>query len=133
MSSRSGAIFMNYANFNELFERRVSLSRNVLAKKSAEYSSDGEKLHNFKHAARARGKTPAQALDGMLMKHLCSVWDMIDGNVPITQYMIDEKIGDTINYLILLEAIFTEEVNTKAAVVALNNQFGNQDGDKIHS
>jgi len=99
---------MNHKKFTKLFERRVALSRDVLASKSAEYSTSDDKLFNFRQAARILDTTPAKALQGMFSKHLVSLFDLISGRTKPSQYLIDEKIGDCINYLILLEAIITE-------------------------
>jgi len=48
----------------------------------------------------------------MMVKHLVSVFDLIEGRIPTSQEMIDEKIGDMINYLILLEAVLKEKEPT---------------------
>lgn len=45
----------------------------------------------------------------MMMKHLVSVLDLIEGSLPATEHMINEKIGDAINYLILCEAVLKEK------------------------
>ena len=52
--------------------------------------------------------TPQKALAGMFMKHLVSVLDLIEGSLSPSEYMVNEKIGDAINYLILLEAVLKE-------------------------
>jgi hypothetical protein len=36
---------------------------------------------------------------------------MIDDPSKATEYMIDEKVGDAINYLVLLEASFKDRLN----------------------
>ena len=55
-------------------------------------------------------ETVAEALWGMNSKHIVSVIDMVEGKLPINERNINEKIGDSINYLILLEAIFRENL-----------------------
>lgn len=59
---------------------------------------------------RSFGGTPAQNLWGFLKKHLTSVLDLVDGSKPVTKAMVDEKVGDAINYLVLLEAVLLEDV-----------------------
>lgn len=102
---------MNNETFNTLLERRINLTCKVLARKSEEYSSSADRLHNFKRAAIIDNVTPAQALKGMYLKHLVSILDMIDSGEKPSQAWIDEKIGDSINYNILLEGIFSDENN----------------------
>jgi hypothetical protein len=107
---------MNSKAFNELLERRITLTREVLSAKGIEYSTAADKLHNFKRAAALDGETPEQALWGFLKKHLVSVMDMIDRTsrgLPPSQEWIDEKIGDCINYFILLEGLMTERLQAK--------------------
>ena len=100
---------MNATNFNEVFYRRFRLSEEVLAGKAAEYASDTDRLKNFKVAAALQEITPEQALMGMWSKHVVSVVDLIKKGKRPPQAMIDEKIGDTINYLVLLEALWKEQ------------------------
>lgn len=104
---------MNNDDFNKLVEIRIAKTREVLFQKNKEYSSDTDRLHNFKVAARigTTEETPEQALLGMWRKHLVSILDLIDmaakGEVAGDDFR-SEKIGDTINYLILLEALLAE-------------------------
>ncbi len=99
---------MTHEAFQALLENRLNASRAVLASKSKEYSTGGDKLHNFKRAAEMQRTTQAKALLGMMTKHLVSVIDMVDSDGTPTDAWINEKIGDTINYMILLEAVWRE-------------------------
>lgn len=101
---------MRPQDFIVLFERRVKLSREVLAKKAFEYSRQGNRLHNFDAAAQITGVSPEIALWGMMQKHLVSIVDMLqDYPLKYTRTYLDEKLGDLINYLILLEAILVRD------------------------
>ena len=92
--------------FVTILESRINAMRETLAAKAKEYATS-DRLHNFKRSARLLDCSPPQALLGFLTKHLVSIVDMVQaGNHPISQW--DEKIGDAINYLVLLEAIVKE-------------------------
>jgi hypothetical protein len=95
--------------FEAILESRLSAIKQVLGNKAKEYAI-GDRLYNFKRAAEILRVKPQEALLGMLMKHLVSVLDLVEGSIPPTEYMVNEKIGDAINYLILLEAIFKESI-----------------------
>jgi len=102
---------MNSKEFQALLERRLKLTSQTLASKSSEYSTDDDKLHNFKRTATVAECHPAEALDGMLLKHYIWYRDAlkkIKNGERFSQKIIDEKFGDIINYFILQEAIFTE-------------------------
>ena len=99
---------MTPEDFNKLLRERVDKIFLTLDSKGVEYATDADRLHNFKVAAQIDGETPAQALWGMFKKHLVSLKDMKDGVTPLSKELIDEKCGDTVNYVILLEAIFIE-------------------------
>lgn len=103
---------MNTKTFNDILLKRLEKINNTLAAKSKEYAHGDERLHNFKTAARIKGETPAQALWGMAVKHLVSVDDLVQGRLEPTAKMVDEKVGDMINYLILLEAVLLEKEPT---------------------
>jgi len=82
----------------------------ILNKRKLVYSSGGDRLGNFKRAAQmTKGETPAKALVGMLKKQFVSILDYVDGNIPVDMGDIEEKIYDSINYLVLLMAIILEE------------------------
>jgi len=103
--------------FNVIVEARIEKIRNILQKKAAEYATGGDRFHNFKVAAGADTTTVPRALWGMFLKHYVSVKDIVDRFNPDkfdslpSLALLDEKIGDSINYLILLEGIIIEEIN----------------------
>ena len=100
---------MNQKQFDVILSQRLAAIRNTLGAKAKEHAI-GDRLYNFKRAADVLRQTPQQALAGMFMKHLVSVLDLVEGSIPATEAMVNEKLGDAINYLILLEAIFKEDV-----------------------
>ena len=103
---------MNQEDFNKLLEERIERTRLTLNAKAVEYASGYDRLYNFKEAGRKLNVTPEKALQGMKIKHDVSVDDLIRlaGGCPdkLTEEIINEKIGDSINYLILLEALLKE-------------------------
>jgi hypothetical protein len=103
--------------FNAVVDARIDKIRNVLQSKAKEYATNDDRMHNFNWAAQLDGETPEQALWGMFKKHLCSVHDLVVWSEccpeKITEHLIDEKIGDTINYCILLEAMLNKLMKDK--------------------
>lgn len=100
--------------FDKLVDRRIYLIKETLQKKNKEYASKDNRFHNFNAAGRKYNRTPEQALVGMMSKHEVSVDDLVEwaGTTPerITTKLIDEKIGDNINYLILLEGLLRKRI-----------------------
>lgn len=110
---------MTTDEFNNIFNDTIAASRNTLINKAHEYATE-DRLHNFKVAAEIEGCTPIQALGGMMAKHTVSVYDLIRNGVEsATLSMWDEKIGDSINYLILLRALVIEDKENSAKVDSL--------------
>lgn len=110
---------MDSQTFNAIVEKQIGRSTAVLIDKAAEYALDGDRLHNFNVAASLQGMTPRQALAGMMAKHTTSIYDMCRGDVVYSEDMINEKITDHINYLLLLRAIFEEEKQKRDHEVSL--------------
>ena len=104
---------MNTTTFARLFEDQVNRSRAVLVYKAKDYATE-HRLHNFKVAAALEGKTPEQALAGMMAKHTVSLYDMAESGQPYPIELWQEKITDHINYLFLLNAIVREGRPTEA-------------------
>ena len=101
---------MTNKKLNEIVLNRVKQIQSVLTKKGIEYtSSTSDRLINFKIAADYQQITNKQALMGMLAKHLASISQMIKTDNVYSNDVWNEKIGDAINYLILLEAMVYEE------------------------
>lgn len=110
---------MKTKQFKALVKSRLGCISAMLTQKGKEYASDTDRLHNFKRAAKLRETTPEDALMGFFMKHLTSVLDMVDEietkDFPV-EY-VNEKLGDCINYLILLEALLAERRWAKNAIL----------------
>ena len=104
---------MTSTEFERIFEEQVERSRIVLVNKAGEYATE-DRLHNFKVAAALEGKTPEQALAGMMAKHTVSVYDMAESGLAYPIDLWQEKITDHINYLFLLNAIVREGRPTEA-------------------
>ena len=101
---------MRQEEFDFIVKERIEKIVSVLQKKGAEYATYEDRLHNFKRAANLMRCTPAEALLGMYAKQIVSVIDLVKQGIREKE-VIDEKIGDSINYLILLEAILKEDVS----------------------
>lgn len=103
---------MNTKDFDKIVAARMAWCNKTLCAKGDEYARDGDRLWNFKAAGRKRNQHPAQALAGMEVKHDVSVDDIIDGlarGIVPPKELVAEKIGDSINYLLLLEGLIEEE------------------------
>ena len=94
-----------------VFEEQTQRCREVLLQKGLEYTPDeADRFSSFKTAASLQHTSPANALLGMLSKHIVSLFDM--GYVGTERYDMavwDEKITDALNYLFILTAILKEE------------------------
>ena len=102
---------MNTEDFNKIIHEQIERCEATLCKKADEYATD-DMLHNFKVAAGLQDCLPTTALAGMMAKHTVSVYDMIRGLEEGTAYPIElwnEKITDSINYLLLLAAAVRED------------------------
>jgi len=104
---------MNSNEFDKVVNKRLKLIESILQSKRAEYApGGGDRLHNFKRASEMLRVTPEKALIGMWTKHIISILDIIDSipeKIP-SEELLEEKIGDAINYLILLESMVKERI-----------------------
>lgn len=96
-----------HAAFQKLVEKVIAEESAMLLRKADEYASDGDRLSNFRLGAMFTGLSARKTLWGYLAKHLSSVKEIVDGKV-VTPETLREKIGDSRNYLILLEALVLE-------------------------
>lgn len=99
---------MNSQVFEQLVEEQIDICKKILLTKSHEYATD-DRLHNFKVAAALQKESAKEALAGMMAKHIVSIYDMCRGEKLYSRAMWDEKITDSMNYLLLLKAIVIED------------------------
>ena len=109
---------MDGKRFDGIVSRQFEWCRETLGAKALEYETGtgmGEdKFHAFDRAAALLGCGRKRALAGMLAKHIVSVFDMCEGgsgngNREYSLETWEEKITDSINYLLLLKAMVVEE------------------------
>lgn len=108
---------MNTNDFNKVVEDQLKWCTDILVKKNKEYgtinhgkqTSEDDRLYNFKRGASLTGWSNREVLLGYMTKHLISILDLIEGKLANTKELRDEKIGDTINYLLLLKGMLIEE------------------------
>lgn len=102
---------MDSKEFDEFLEMTFDHIRDMLASKGAEYVPGTAKIsrfHNFQIGAGLNQQTIEQVLWGFVTKHIVSLSDMV--KKPASESKLeawDEKIGDVINYMILLKAMVT--------------------------
>ena len=100
---------MNNTDFTAIVQETIARCTDTLTAKNDEYSAGKDRLHAFRSAAALTGQTMRAALAGMMLKHTVSVYDMCRDDKPHSLDTWNEKIGDHINYLLLLRAVVEEE------------------------
>jgi len=99
----------------DVVQRRVQLIQNVLQRKNEEYAGKDDVFKAFTEALPLSFHDTKQAVAWEFMvKHLQSIKLIIEeraktGKIP-DEKLLEEKIGDAINYLILIEGMFKEEM-----------------------
>ena len=100
--------------FSVVVDRRLEATRRTLTAKGDEYAPKGDCLSNFKRAAATLRVPPEAALLGFVTKHWVAVQDFVDElaseNGPRAYRFWEEKIGDIIAYMILLDALVQERL-----------------------
>lgn len=104
---------MTEKEFDKLVEERLQSTKQVLIIKGKEYRRNNDPLHNFNVAARLGNTTREKALWGFALKHYVSFMDILNDvekeELP-NEGLVNEKIGDLINYLILCEASLKDRI-----------------------
>jgi len=123
---------MKTEEFNEIVCDQINRCLETLECKASDYATKEDRLHTFKVAAELQGVTKEKALAGMMAKHIVSIFDMC-GKSDTHKYSQDiwnEKIGDAINYLLILRAIVNRKIlsaedllEEKNRVIRDNNIF----------
>lgn len=102
------------ADFDRSMDEMLLRCKTLLSGKGEEYAINStpqvapDRLIAFKKAGGLQGVTPECALVGMLTKHLVSIADMSREPNKYSADRWNEKICDSINYLLLLNGLLTE-------------------------
>jgi len=92
--------------FQEIVSNRLYKISSVLMRKADEYVRGDDKLYNFNRGSIALDQSREKYLMSLAMKHIQSTIDMVvdlERGMIHLEHHIEEKIGDIINYMILLE------------------------------
>jgi hypothetical protein len=102
---------MTREDFSRRVEKRIDLIRQTLLTKHKEYAKDDNVFRNFDEAAGGLSLhgSSAEVLWSYMTKHLVSMKDIVADNKPVDPTVVSEKIGDVINYLVLLEAMLNQQ------------------------
>lgn len=102
---------MKREEFTNRVEKRIDLIRQTLLTKHKEYANDDNVFRNFDEAAGGLSLhgTSSEVLWSYMTKHLVSIKDIVADKKPVDTAVVSEKIGDVINYLILLEAMLNQQ------------------------
>jgi len=103
---------MDTPTFDLIISKQLDWCMKKLTHKADEYAEDNDRLHNFRVTAALRDTDMRDAVSGMMAKHTVSVYDMCNALELDDLAQWDEKIGDSINYLLLLRAVVQEEYDT---------------------
>ena len=102
---------MKVKNFKKLLEERFSKTRKVYSKKMNEYANDLDVFLSFKKGV---GFSFQDTPEGVAWEYACkhfesikSIISKLPDEIPSDE-LVDEKIGDAINYLIILEGLIKE-------------------------
>lgn len=114
---------MNQKVFNTVIKDQIEKCLNTLGVKATEYAENDDRLHNFKNAAGMMNCDPKEALAGMMAKHTISIYDMCRSGESYPLSLWEEKIGDHINYLLLLKALIVEDGFSKCCSENTNKKM----------
>jgi hypothetical protein len=105
---------MTNEEFSRIVEERMSKIRKTLITKASEYATGGDRLYNFKRGSEITKEHPCQVCIGYMTKHLVSLLDLVEDLVnekhDRVKSLLEEKLGDTLVYLFLLEALMKEYI-----------------------
>ena len=99
-------------------DKRLGLIQESMVKKGVEYHRGANPFHNFDTTGRMNKQIPERALWGMVSKQITSTLDLIEdmeqGKLPSPE-MIQEKTGDCVNYMLLLQGLMLRTLDQQAA------------------
>ena len=94
--------------FDKLVNRRLIECKKTLTTKTGVYASKKDRLHNFKLGAKVVRQTPGQYALALATKHFVAIADKLVDKEVMDPAFVTERVGDVINYMLLIEALNEE-------------------------
>lgn len=99
---------MNTEQFNKVIEDQIALEKDLLKRKGNDYTTNDDRLSNFKEVAKLLGVHHNLIICVYLLKQVCAIMTFVrDGKVESEP--IEQRIADARNYLGILLASVKEE------------------------
>lgn len=113
---------MTQEYFDSVLAGRQLQIEQILTVKAREYAGTGmnvDRMHNFNKSLELNPDfvTRENSIFSYWLKHYVSLRDILCGlekDIVPTQALVSEKIGDLINYLILMEASIYQTIDKEA-------------------
>lgn len=106
---------MTEKRFDEVVDIFLNNIRETLIVKGKEYRRNENVFHNFDVGAQRSGLIREKVLDGFLLKHEISIADItndLEKDILPEPYVLDEKFGDNVIYLILKMASIIDKIES---------------------
>lgn len=100
---------MTKETFAELVEHMIQKSGKTLIEKNAKYAPEDDALHNFRAGSNFDGSTIQQTIWHYMKKHMVALLDKIVRDDWEDLEDAEEKIQDSINYLLFLWCSINEK------------------------
>lgn len=100
---------MNHQEFNKIVKEFLDQTEKVLVRKEGEYSLDTDRFSFFKRMAQIENCTPEESLLHCMSKHITSFYDMVQSKNKFTKELWFDKLGDIVNYCILLRGLLEDD------------------------
>lgn len=100
---------MDRETYNKLVENLIEKTRDTLVNKNKEYAPGDMPLVNFYRSADILALEPELVALGFQTKHITSVIDMLQSQKDYPLELWEEKLGDMINYCILIYCLIYEK------------------------
>jgi len=97
-------------DFDILVNKRLAECKKTLTAKTGIYASKKDRLHNFKIGAALVRQTPEQYAMALATKHIVAIADKLVNKEVMSPDFVIEKMGDVINYMLLIEALNQEKL-----------------------
>ena len=95
--------------FEDIVDNTLDEIQDTLIVKAKEYIRNEDPLHNFRMGSNMTGGSKEKVMWGFMVKHLVSLQDLINEESKDLE-LIEEKIGDLLCYLVLMQASFEETI-----------------------
>lgn len=118
---------MNYETLKKTFDNFIKIQEEILFRKGNDYSSDSDRLSNFKAAGEIIQLSPELQCLSLVATKVARLGNLLKNQKTVLNESVEDSLLDLANYTFLIYCIIKENTTEKATTTVGSYGIMNKD------